>query len=151
MEQSGVSIVVTTPPGEPAAGGTWRAEIRFPDGRSQMLHGERDGSISNTWLRDLLNDGKLDLVITTMSVGTGNYGAVKVYQQADSLFTERRLKPLDEDQLLGYVGQDTFSILNGELMRSFPVYLGEGANAQPTGGTARFAYSFEEDAWVERP
>jgi hypothetical protein len=37
------------------------------------------------------------------------------------------------------------------LYRTFPLYEGGDPNARPTGGTARFWYSFTDDTWVQAP
>lgn len=143
-----VTARIWVPAGESASAGTWQAEITFPDSSALQVQGERDGTIANVWLRDLGWDGALDLIVATTSAGSGSYGSVAVYSLTEAGIVKREMAPFDEAGARGHRGQDTFSILNGELHRSHPVYGADDVNARPTGGLARYRYDFAQNRWV---
>jgi hypothetical protein len=58
------------------------------------------------------------------------------------------MTPFDEGGAPGYRGHDTFSLLNGELRRSYPIYKDGDTNASPSGGLARYRYDMAENRWV---
>jgi hypothetical protein len=143
-----VTARLWVPDGEGASAGTWQAEISFPDSSTLQVQGERDGTIANVWLRDLGRDGVPDLIVATTSAGSGSYGSVAVYSLTEAGIVKRKMAPFDEAGARGHRGQDTFSILNGELRRSHPVYGANDVNARPTGGLARYRYDFAQNRWV---
>ncbi len=148
VRDGGVTARLWVPAGESGSEGTWQAEIAFPDSAAQQIRGERDGTIANVWLRDLGGDGTLDLIVTTTSAGSGSYGSAAVYAVAAAGIAKRELAPFDAAGAPGYRGHDAFSILNGELRRSYPIYKDGDANASPSGGLARYRYDFSENRWV---
>ena len=127
--------------------GTYAADISFAGGE-QTVDGERDGVISGAWFTDLRGDGDLDLIIWMTSVGSGAYGTLALYTQEDGKFSRATLEPLNAEQREGYMGHDAFDVKEGDLIRTFPIYLPGDSNAMPTGGEAGFKYSFEENRWV---
>jgi hypothetical protein len=148
VQDGGVTARLWVPVGESASVGTWQAEITFPDSSTLPARGERDGTIANVWLRDLGGDGTIDLIVTTTSAGSGSYGSAAVYALAAGGIARREMAPFDPSGAPGYRGHDTFSILNGELWRSNPIYGAGDANAKPTGGLARYRYDFAQNRWV---
>jgi hypothetical protein len=146
--EGGVTARLWVPAGESASVGTWQAEITFPDSSVLSTGGERDGTIANVWLRDLGGDGTLDLIVATTSAGSGSYGSAAVYSLVDGRCVNREMAPFDAAGAPGYRGHDNFSILNGELRRSHPVYGANDVNARPTGGLARYRYDFAGNRWV---
>ena len=148
-EAMGFRAEVTVPAGEAASIGTFLAAVTFPDGTTQLVEGERDGSVVAVWLCDLGGDGVLELVIVTASAGSGSYGAVAVYRQDGERFAPVEVAGLDAGQRTGYMGHDTFGVKDGRLIRSFPGYLEGDTNVSPSGGTVRLVYSFDEGRWLE--
>ncbi len=149
VEAMGFRAEVTVPAGEAASIGTFLAAVTYPDGTTQLVEGERDGSVVAVWLCDLGGDGVLELVIVTASAGSGSYGAVAVYRQEGERFAPVEVAGLDAGQQTGYMGHDTFGVSDGRLVRSFPGYLEGDANVSPSGDTTRLAYSFDEGRWIE--
>ncbi len=148
VRDGGVTARLWVPAGESASAGSWQAEITLPDSSTLSVRGERDGTIANVWLRDLGGDGTLDLVVTTTSAGSGSYGSAAVYALTEAGIVRREMAPFDAVGAPGYRGHDAFSILNGELRRSYPIYKDGDANASPSGGLARHRYDFSENRWV---
>jgi hypothetical protein len=60
-ERDGLRVVVTPTGG--CGGGTWSAEVTFPDGRSQTLAGEREGEVTVVQIEDVSGDGIGDIVV----------------------------------------------------------------------------------------
>jgi hypothetical protein len=148
-EAMGFRAEVTVPVGEAASVGTFLAAVTYPDGTTQLVEGERDGSVAAVWLCDLGGDGVLELVIVTASAGSGSYGAVAVYRQDGGRFAPVEIAGLDEGQREGYAGNDTFGVTDGQLVRSFPAHVEGDESESPSGGTTRLVYSFDESRWLE--
>ncbi len=149
LQNRGVRAELVVPPDEACSTGTIQITILFPDGRTQTFQQERDGIVSNTWLTDLKNDGLLDLVICTTSAASGSYGEARVYTETGEAFAPRTLALLNPSQRTGYMGHDLFEVKDQELYRTFPIYRPSDSNARPTGGVARFRYSFSADGWIK--
>jgi len=147
-QHAGVRARVSIPIEEPRSIGTYRAEVEWPDGTREQIQAERDGMVSNVWLVDLDSNGDQELVVAMSSAGSGAYGSVHVYERRNSSFGRLGLAPLSDDQRVGYMGHDVFSIEAGCLLRSYPVYLEGDPNSTPTGGEAVFWYSLADTAWV---
>jgi hypothetical protein len=143
-----VAAQIWVPAGESASAGTWQAEITFPDSSRQTVQGERDGTITNVWLRDLGGDGAIDLIVATTSAGSGSHGSLAVYSLTEAGSVKREIAPFDASGAPGYRGHDDFSILNGELRRSHPIYKDRDTNASPSGGLARYRYDFAGNRWI---
>ncbi|HYW68334.1 MAG TPA: PliI family lysozyme inhibitor of I-type lysozyme [bacterium] len=142
------SVRVWIPINEPRSTGTYRAEVEWGDGVTDLIEEERDGMIAGVWMEDLVGDGQPELVVATASAGSGTYGAVRVYGRTESEPDVLRLAPLSEAQRIGYLGHDVFSVEGGRLGRSHPIYVENDTNASPSGGTAAFYYSFADSAWT---
>ena len=142
------SVRVWIPIDEPRSTGTYRADVEWGDGVTDRIEEEREGMIAGVWMEDLAGDGQPELVVATASAGSGTYGVVHVYGRTDSGLEALELAPLSEVQRVGYMGHDVFSVEDGRLGRSHPIYAESDANASPSGGTAAFHYSFADSAWI---
>ncbi|MEX0690404.1 MAG: hypothetical protein WD934_09115 [Gemmatimonadales bacterium] len=60
-ERDGLRVMVTPVGG--CGGGTWSAQVTFPDGRTQTLAGERDGAVTAVQIQDVSGDGIADIVV----------------------------------------------------------------------------------------
>jgi hypothetical protein len=149
LEWQGFRATVVVPDGEPASVGTYWASVAYPDGRASEITGERDGSISQTWLTDLGGDGVPELVVWMTSAGSGSYGQVEILRLEASGPSGVPLAPLDESQARGYMGHDRIAIREGRLTRCFPLYRADDPQARPTGGERCLWYSFRKRRWVE--
>lgn len=142
-----LSVVLSVPAAEPCAFGTVTLTFAGEDGR-QTLQAERDGTVVGLFLVDLDRRGGPEAVVITRSVGSGSYETATVYaRDAGGRWQARAVAPLAADQLQGYRGRDVFEVRDGALVRSFPIYREADAQAQPTGGQARFRYRPREDRW----
>jgi len=140
---------VWIPINEPRSIGTWRAEVDWGDGESDIAGVERDGMLSGVWLQELVGGAAPELIVVTSSVGSGSYGAVHVYARSGDGLEPIELADLTEEQRLGYMGHDEFTVEAGQLRREFPLYLDGDVNAEPSGGTVRFTYDFDSNLWRE--
>lgn len=102
------------------------------------------GRITRAEVDDLNNDGYPDLVIYIYNGGTKNTGTViGVSSDKNQGFAPIFFPDLADDQKLkvGYMGNDEFSLMEGTLMRRFPVYnTTDTANIIPTGITRQIQY-----------
>jgi hypothetical protein len=142
---------VSIPDSEPRSLGTYRAEVTWPDGTQATMQTARDGMIDTVWLADLDGDGTPELVVATSVVGSGAYGDVQVYHRTGGTLTGLAMPPVGDDGAPGYMGHDVFSVRDGRLFRTYPVYREGDANAEPTGGEAVFWYSLADSTWVRQP
>ena len=149
IECGGVTAQVVVPPDESASIGTYQVFVSFPDGITQRIQGERDGSVTKTWLTDLTGNGQPGVLVWMTSAGSGAYGSLHLYEMREGRFSRRPLQSLTDAQRLGYMGHDVFTVSKGNIERRFPRYREADSNAKPTGGTACFVYAFEIEGWVE--
>ncbi len=142
---------VSVPDSEPRSLGTYHAEVTWSDGTKGTIQAERDGTIDGVWLVDLDSSGTPELVVATSVVGSGAYGDLQVYQRAGGALTRLDMPPLDDPSTSGYMGHDVFSIRDGRIYRSYPLYREGDSNAEPTGGNAVFWYSLADRMWISQP
>ncbi|MFC1683168.1 PliI family lysozyme inhibitor of I-type lysozyme [Candidatus Zixiibacteriota bacterium] len=147
LDRDGVHIEASVPPGETSSIGSYLLSITFPDGSIQRIPQKRDGVISRLWLDDLGGDGLLDLIVWTTSAGSGSYGSVMIFQRRGGEFILQQPARLTAEQTSGYMGHDTYEVVDGQLYRRFPLYRAEDVNARPTGGQAKLRYSVAENSW----
>lgn len=107
--------------------------------------------MTNALYADLNNDGFEELVITTMAQGSGSYGEVYMYTTASATqLLPVSIPELKEDDTKvgalfeGYMGHDSFTIKNNELVREFPTYLKNDVMSDPTGPTRSIVYTLIE-------
>ena len=104
---------------------------------------EIDGTVENAEIEDLNSDGFPELLVYTVSAGSGSYGRVIGY----SVYGGKSLGPIYFPELpqtseaaAGYMGHDEFRIVETSLVRRFPVYKEGDSNSNPTGGTRQIQY-----------
>lgn len=101
------------------------------------------GRIEKTEIDDFNNDGFPDLVIYVFNGVNDEYGTVYAIASSENKSYVPIFFPdiVDEPKLRdGYKGHDVFSLLEGTLMRSFPVYKTGDAPDKPTGGKRVIQY-----------
>lgn len=105
---------------------------------------EIKGRITKAEVDDLNNDGFPDLVIYVYNGGTKNTGTVIGVRSDNNQGIAPIFFPdLVDDQKLkiGYIGNDEFSLMEGTLMRRFPVYdNSDTTNIKPTGMIRQIQY-----------
>jgi hypothetical protein len=139
---------VWIPINEPRSIGTYRVDVSWSDGTSDRAEGQRDGMVASVWLADLTGDDAPEAVVAVSSAGSGTYGSVHVYGRRGDELSRLQVGALTDSQSVGYMGHDVFSIGDGRLWRSYPIYREGDTNAAPSGGEARFWYSFSDGRWV---
>lgn len=108
--------------------------------------------LTNFFLADLNKDGFDELILTTLSAGSGSYGDLLIFTTAGDLALARITTPevKEEDTkkgglFEGYLGHDSFNLLDGALIREFPVYAKGDTNASSSLPTKKLIYSLVEE------
>lgn len=115
-----------------------------------VISGVLDGEIKKSWITDLDANGSNEILLYTMSSGTGSYGALLTFEvDKDNTIKEIKLPKLSETEMEGYRGNDIFEIDNSKkvLSRTFPVFLTTDENANPSGGNRTIKYSLKKGKW----
>lgn len=110
---------------------------------------EVKGKVIRAEVDDLNNDGFPDLVLYIYSGGTKNTGTViGVSSDKNQGFMPIYFPDITDDLKLrvGYMGNDEFSLMEGTLMRRFPVYnTSDTANIKPTAVIRQVQYRVTAD------
>jgi len=108
---------------------------------------EESDPIKEIVITDLDNNGFDELYIITASSGSGSYGGVLAFASNRDLslsginFPEIRA---GDNLFKGYMGHDSFSIINQKLLRVFPLYLATDKQNAPTGGMRKLTYGLHQ-------
>lgn len=108
---------------------------------------EINGQVVDAVIGDLNADGFPEVLIYTVSAGSGSYGSVLVYSVNNGKsMSQIYLPELSENKAVsvGYMGHDTFDIVKNALTRSFPIYKSSDSNSNPTGGTRQIQYRLKD-------
>lgn len=111
-----------------------------------------DGQVTRAEVADLNADGSPELYVYVSSAGSGSYGSLVAYSanQRRSL-SEIVLPPLAETPGAdkGYLGHDQFAVVEGSLVRRFPIYKDGDPNTAPRGGMRQLQYKLRpgENQW----
>tara|TARA_Y100000588_G_scaffold213968_1_gene227902 strand:+ start:861 stop:1379 length:519 start_codon:yes stop_codon:yes gene_type:complete len=114
------------------------------------LEVNRDGLVTDAWLTDLDQDGMFEVVVATGQLSGAEAGAVDVHEWQEFRFVSSRPKQLTTTELVGYQGNDQYTIAGGRLQRSYPMFNETDGMWVPTGLMARFEYQYPEDRWEAR-
>ncbi len=114
---------------------------------------EIDGSVRGAEVADLNGDGFPEIYIYINSAGSGSYGSLVAYgSNNNKSLSEIYLPPLEEDakNSKGYMGHDEFTVMEGNLVRRFPIYKNTDSNVNPTGGMCQLQYELVpgEAGWI---
>jgi hypothetical protein len=107
--------------------------------------------LTNSSYADLNNDGYEELIITTVAQGSGSFGEVFIYTTAsDTQLLPVTIPEMSEEDTKkgglfeGYMGHDSFMLVNGKLSREFPTYAKTDTNNEPTGPRKTVLYTLTE-------
>ena len=102
-----------------------------------------EGQITRAEVADLNADGSPELYVYIRSAGSGSYGTLVAFSanQRKSL-SEIFLPPVSDNAMAaqGYRGHDDFAVVEGTLVRRFPVYKDGDTQARPSGGVRQMQY-----------
>ena len=114
---------------------------------NQKITLELDGQVTNAEIEDLNSDGFPEILIYTISAGSGSYGDVIGYSVNNGKSISQIYFPdimENKEASNGYMGHDEFAIIETSLARRFPVYKEGDTNNNPTGGTRQIEYKIED-------
>lgn len=113
---------------------------------NRKIVSEIDGRVVDAEIEDLNSDGFPEILIYTISAGSGSYGNVIGYSVNNGKSISQIYFPelLDNKKASsGYMGHDEFAIVETSLVRRFPIYLEGDTNNNPTGGMRQIQYKLE--------
>jgi len=141
LQFKGISFDVNT-----KGSGSLRQLVIQPKGfeeTNKNIELEIDGKVTDALVADLNADGFPELLIFTLSAGSGSYGNVVAFS-ANGVKSMSRVNfpPANENPKLnkGYMGHDTFLINESALIQEFPIYKEGDSNSNPSGGVRRIKY-----------
>lgn len=114
---------------------------------NQKVTLEIDGQVTNAEIEDLNSDGSPEVLIYTVSAGSGSYGNVIGYSVNNRKSMSQIYFPdlfENKEASRGYMGHDEFTIIETTLARRFPVYNDGDTNNNPTGGTRQIEYKLKD-------
>ena len=111
------------------------------------LTGARDGVIQDCWMTNIDADASAEVLVFTRSAGSGGYAHLYVYELAGNELSPANIPDPDASLMGGYQGRDTYEIMDGRLLRTFPVYLEGDANCCPGGGERRIEFNGATETW----
>jgi len=138
------------------AGSQQRLTITTKGGKPpiQPIRQTVDGQVVGAEVADLDGNGKPDILVYVQSAGSGSYGQLVAY----SVIGGSSLSPITLPELTGalaqgYMGHDEFQVVEGCLVRRFPIYKASDSNAKATGGLRQICYKIKngEAGWILRP
>lgn len=134
-------------PGEASSIGSYAIRVFDPPGLRLWagLVRERHGALIQAWVE--ADETSLEIWVWTQTAGSGAYGTLERYR-----FENRELRPAPipdpADALLdGYMGHDRYEFADGVIVRTFPVYLPDDSNAEPTGGERCLVFDPQAETW----
>lgn len=102
-----------------------------------------EGQITRAEVADLDADGSPEVYVVVRSAGSGSYGTLVAFSaNRRKSLSEIYLPPVSDDAQAaqGYRGHDDFAVVEGRLVRRFPVYKDGDIQAQPSGGVRQMQY-----------
>lgn len=113
-----------------------------------------DGRVVGAEVADLNSNSLPEIYVYVQSTGSGSYGQLVAY----SVINGNELSPIYLQELTGspakgYQGHDEFSVVEGCLVRRFPIYKPSDSHAKATGGLRQICYKLQngEASWILRP
>jgi hypothetical protein len=121
----------------------------------QPIRKSVDGHVVGAEVADLNGNGRPEVFVFVQGAGSGSYGQVVAYSMvsgSDQL-VPIGLRDLGGTMAQGYQGHDQFSVVEGCLVRRFPIYKPGDTNAKATGGERQICYKLNtgEAGWVLTP
>jgi hypothetical protein len=99
------------------------------------------GQVVDAKAKDLNGDGRPELVVMVRSVGSGSYGSVQAWSAGPrKLELIPLMGELTGPDAKGYMGHDSFNVVETSVVRQFPIYRTGDSNARASGGTRQIVY-----------
>ena len=110
---------------------------------NEIITKEIEGSVTGARVLDIDNNGFPEVFVWFNSAGSGSYGDLVAYAvNKGKSMTEVYFPQLLEDpqNRKGYMGHDEFEIIEGSLVRRFPLYKEGDSNFKATGKMRQLQY-----------
>lgn len=114
---------------------------------NSILTKDIDGAVADARVVDIDNNGYPEVYVWFNSAGSGSYGDLIAYAvNKGKSMSEIFFPPLQEDpkNSIGYMGHDEFEIVEGALVRRFPLYDKGDTNSRPSGKMRQLQYKLVE-------
>ena len=105
-------------------------------------------------MADLNANGQPEIYVYVQGAGSCSYGQLVAYAVINSdKLSPILLQELSGAPAKGYQGHDAFAVVEGCLVRRFPIYRPGDSNAKATGGLRQICYKLRngEASWILRP
>jgi hypothetical protein len=113
-----------------------------------------NGRVVGAKVADLNGNGTPEIYVFVQGAGSGSYGELVAYAVIKSSdLSPIYLQELTGSAAQGYRGHDQFEVVEGCLVRNFPIYKPGDSNAKATGGERQICYKLfnGEASWILRP
>lgn len=143
LSLQGISYKITS-----TGNGSLQQLVIIPSGLSiinDTIQQETD-PVMDAEVEDLDRDGFPELLIYTQSAGSGSYGHVIGYSpNKGKSLSHINFPELNKGskESIGYMGHDSFSIVESSLSRRFPIYETSDNNAKATGKIRQLQYKLK--------
>ncbi|OCX52629.1 hypothetical protein BEL04_14370 [Mucilaginibacter sp. PPCGB 2223] len=111
-------------------------------------YGDLEGSVIDVYNTDMNMDGNPEILIESKAKDTTNHINIYAYEFKGGKGQKIDFPKLSTNTKKTYRGGDVFSIKEGNLVRQFPVYDGNGPDAKPTGKTKILQYGISDNTFT---
>jgi len=118
------------------------------------IHQMVNGRVVGAKMADLNGNGTPEIYVFVQGAGSGSYGELVAFAVINSgILSPIYLQELTGSAAQGYRGHDQFEVVEGCLVRRFPIYKPGDSNAKATGGERQICYKLfnGEASWILRP
>jgi hypothetical protein len=118
------------------------------------IHQTVNGRVVGAQVADLDANGMPEIYVFAQGAGSGSYGELAAYAVTRGSDLSRiYLQELSGAMAQGYQGHDRFEVVEGCLVRRFPIDKPGDSNAKASGGERQICYKLKlgEASWILRP
>jgi len=110
--------------------------------------GDLDGTIVDVYNSDMDLDGNPEIIIQARGKDSTNFATIYAFEFTGGKANKLDFPRLTKSQRKGYRGDDNFYIKDGILMREFPLYDSNEADAKPTGQKRQLQYGLRDNSFT---